>query len=298
MRYLPLCLALGCTAAPRPPAPIVAVEVRETERRSPGLMDAASELIEANVGALVHLDRVREHPTTFSIARLGGYEKLCEDAGLDPIFDVDRFFVAAVDLGSCRETIVLRHHLSPARVDEVFERLAKNSKEPAAHITGLGTRAIAVKTRERPQVVFAPRPDHLVLIPRDAVERAGAFMRALALPPPQKGEAWAGWGSDGGWPLLGKFVPGLVIPSASIVTYLGERHVMRARAHAVSPAAAKNNAAILQRMTDSVLRMPLIGAMLLDPIDFHVDDGDVVTEISLRPAEHQWLLAQMDEGCW
>ena len=54
----------------------------------------------------------------------------------------------------------------------------------------------------------------------------------------------------------------------------------------------------LQQMSDAVLRMPLIGAMMIDPIDFHVEGTEVTTEIALHPAEHQWLLAQMKDGCW
>jgi hypothetical protein len=73
---------------------------------------------------------------------------------------------------------------------------------------------------------------------------------------------------------------------------------MHARADATSPEAARNNAAILQRLTDRVLRMPIVGAMLFDPIDFRVDGSAVVTDLSLRPDEHEWLLAQMDDGCW
>jgi len=165
-------------------------------------------------------------------------------------------------------------------------------------VTGLGVHAIAVRTREHPQVVFAPRPDHLVLIPRDAVARAGAFLRATALPGSREGEAWAGWGSQEGWPRLSEFAPRLAIPTASLVTFLGERHVTHARAGAVSPEAARSNAAIFQKLTDSILRMPIVGAMLFDPIDFRVEGSDVVTDISLRPAEDQWLLAQMDDGCW
>ena len=65
------------------------VEVQQNERRAPGMMDAAMELIDANVGALIHLDRVREHRAAWNITRLGGFDKLCDDAGLDPVFDVD-----------------------------------------------------------------------------------------------------------------------------------------------------------------------------------------------------------------
>jgi len=298
MRFLAFALALGCSAAPRPAPVIVSVEVRETERRAPGMMDAAMELIDGNVGGLVHLEQVRAHPTTWSITRLGGYGKLCEDLGLDPIFDVDEFFVAAPDVGSCIETVVLRHHLSPERVEQTFAELRKNSREPAVFVAGLSVPAIAVRTRERPQVIFAPRPDHIVMVPRAEFVRAAAFVRATPLPPSRDGEAWIGWGSAAGWPLLGTFVQGLVIPSADVTTYLGERHVMHARAHATSPAEARTSADRLQRLTDRVLRLPIVGAMILDPIDFRVKGSDVFTDIALRPSEHEWLLAQMDDGCW
>lgn len=298
MRVLVLTLVVGCTAAPRAPVMELPIAVREPERRAPGMMDAATEILDANVGGLVHLDLVRGHPRAWNITRLGGYDKFAEDAGLDAIFDVDRFFVSAIDLATCRQALVLRHHLPPARVAEVFATLAKNSKEPAARVTGLGVPAIAVRTRERQQVVLAPRPDHLVMIPRDVTELAGAFVRATPLPSSSNGEAWAGWGTEQGWPLLEAFVPGLVIPSASVTTYLGERHVMHVRAHARSAEQARTSAALLQRTTDAVLRMPIVGAMLFEPIEFRVVEDDVVTDISLSPSEHEWVLAQMSDGCW
>jgi hypothetical protein len=263
-----------------------------------GMMDVAIEIAGGNVGGLIHIERLREHPTTWPVLRLGGLNKLFEDMGLDPIFDVDRAFVTASGVISCRPVLVVRHHLPRARVAQAFEQLLANSREPGARIDNLGFPAIRVRTRKLPQLVIAPRDDHFVMLPLGQSPLAADFVGGAPLPPPRDQEVWFGWSNEAGWPPFPPALDGFTLTNGTLKAYVGEKHIIKLRGWARTQTEATANAAILQKAADSVLRLPVIGSMIMDPIDFHAVGDEVAADVVLGPPEHQWILAHMTDGCW
>jgi hypothetical protein len=287
-------VAIGCRAAsPKSVAIEPSPPPRLVEDKT-GLMDAAVAVIGGNVGALVHSDRLGTEPATWNVARVGGYGKFLDDAGLDPFVDVERVFVTATGVVSCRPIIVVQHRL--ASTDAVFERLLERSKSPGKRVAGLG---VYVRTRKAWQFVFAARPNALVMMPRDLAQFAEQFRDARPLPPPVGAELWVGWSNESGWPPFPGPLAGFSLTSGTMTTYATEtKHIVKLRGHARSQTSARENRDILQRAADSILKMPVIGAMLFDPIEFRVEGDEVATEVMLNPPEHQWILAHMTDGCW
>ena len=297
-RTLWLVVALiGCRATP---AKVATEHVLKPSYLEPatGMMDAAIDLAGGNVGALVHVDRLRGHPTTWPITRVAGFGKLLDDLGLDPIFDVERVFVTAGGVVSCRPVIVIRHRLDRARVEAAFEKLLDNSREPGAHVEGLGFPAVRVRTRKLKQLVIAPRPDHIVMLPFDQAKLASTFAGAAPLPPPKADEVWFGWSNESGWPPFPEIMSGFSLSGGSLTAFIGDKHTVKLRGWARSQTEARQNAALLQKAADSVLKLPIIGAMIVDPIEFRANGDEVSTDVVLGPSEHEWILAHMTDGCW
>lgn len=298
MRWGPFALLLVC-ACSRVRAPVSSVSAPPLAPVEPtrGLMDAAVDIIGGNVGALVHMSRLSNEPTTWSVSRVGGFGRFLDDAELDASTDVERVFVTATNVVSCRPVIVVQHRLTTT--EAVFERLLAKSKPPGKRVVGLGVPAVYVKTRRTRQLVFAPRPNALVTMPRDLAPWAGHFIGSKPLPAPVSDELWFGWSNEFGWPPFPSALAGFSLTSGTLTTYATEKkHVIKLRGHAYSQTSARENRDILQRAADRVLKMPVIGAMLIDPIEFRVDGDEVATDVMLNPPEHQWILAHMTDGCW
>ncbi len=295
MRWGLIAIALfaGCRSTPRPVA-LVAPPPPVTIEAKTGLMDAAVAVIGGNVGALVHSERLGSDPATWNIARVGGYGKFLDDAGLDPFVDVERVFITASGVVSCRPIIVVQHRLASTEV--VFERLLERSKSPGKRVPGLG---VYVRTRRSWQFVFAARSNALVMMPRDLAPYAEQFRNARPLPAPHDDEVWFGWSNASGWPPFPAPLAGFSLTSGTLTAYANtNKHIVKLRGHAYSQTSARENREILQRAADSILKMPVIGAMLFDPIEFRVEGDEVATEVVLNPGEHEWILAQMTDGCW
>jgi len=286
-------IALGCRSTPRAVA-IVAPPAPAYVEAKTGLMDAAVAVIGGNVGALVHASKLGSEPATWNVGRVGGYGKFLDDAGLDPFADVERVFVTASGVVSCRPIIVVQHKL--ASVEPVFERLLERSESQGMRV---GNSGVYVRTRRSWQYVFAARKNALVMMPRDLASYAAQFADARPLPGPVSDELWFGWSNESGWPPFPGPLAGFSLTSGTMTTFsTGNKHIVKLRGHASSQTSARENREILQRAADSILKMPIIGAMLFDPIEFRVEGDEVATEVVLNPAEHEWVLAQMTDGCW
>ena len=300
---LALMFVVGCVARPREPTATTKLSLQRGsfEVGQTGLMDAAVDVVGANVGALIHVEQIRGRPASWNITRLAGWGDLAEDLGLDAIADLDRVFIAAPAVISCQPAIVLRHHLPIARVDEALDQLVASSKKPARRILGLGFPAVVVATRKRSQVVFAPDASHVVMLPAEHLMRMSQFVSAKPLPAPIGDEAWIGWSNPSGWPPLPPMLEGFSIANGTLVARLGPKDVVELRGWAHSTSSARENARILQHAADQVSGIPVIGGMIMDPVEFTVRGGggdEVFAEIVLSPADHKWFLAHMAAGCW
>ncbi|MGZ3452935.1 MAG: hypothetical protein ACXVEF_25230 [Polyangiales bacterium] len=287
-------LTFGCSTRPVV-IETVHVEPQPVGTGEVGLMDAAYGAADANVGALIHVDVVRSHDTTWSITRLAGWGRFAENAGLDPIMDVDRVFVAAPNVISCSPVVVLRHHGQNAAA---LEHLLSVSRVPGKRVKGLGFGAVAVTPNRLPLLVIAPDPQHLVMLPYAKRHRASSFADATALPGPVADEAWIGWSARYGWPPFPPQLEKFNLADGSLVARLGAKHVIELRGTAVSQASAEENAKLLQAAVDDVRDIPVIGGMIIDPIHFTATRDRVSAEIVLSPSSHQWFLGQMRDGCW
>src|SRR5262249_4414268 len=189
-----------------------------------GVMDVAELVAQGNVGVMIHVDRVRAHPSAWSITRLSGWGELLEDGGLDPIFDVDRVFIAAPAVVSCRPVLAFEHSLSEERVGAVMRALLDESESPRNWIEGLGFPAIEITPRKKPQLFFAPKKGLMVMIPIDRAPEARRFADATPLPPPAGGEAWTGWSNEAGWPTLPDALSTLALHDGRATFTLGSTH--------------------------------------------------------------------------
>jgi hypothetical protein len=294
-----IAIAIGISCA-RPAGPIGLVRVAPiaVDDQAHGVMDVAELVARGNVGVMIHVDRVRPHPSAYSITRLSGWGDLLEQGGLDPIFDIERVFIAAPAVVSCRPVIAFEHTLGEERVGAVMRALLDESHSPRNWVEGLGFPAIEITPRKKPQLFAAPKPGLMVMMPIDYANEARRFVDATPLPPPAGREAWTGWSNEAGWPTLPEALSTLALHNGRATFILGSTHSIALVGFSPTIDQARADAALLTKVAEEKLRIPGVGMRILDPAVFTSNGTTVSGTMRLLPSDLEWILGQMNGPCW
>jgi len=258
-------------------------------------MEVAESIAYGESSLLVHTARMRAHPYAFGITRLASWELAADALGIDPVFDVDRAFITAPNIKSCRSVLVLRHHVDDARIASAFARLVaeKRAKKSALHV---GFPILETKLGRTARAIAAPSSGLLVVMPPEQATFFPRFVGFGRLPKPVGLEAWAGWASRTGWYSL---APGLVSSMSmdalgTTVMLTEQRALVRVEVSNATQSGAATDATILTRTLDKMLRVPWIGVPLIDPVPFRSEGDRTLGEALLLPSEVSWLLGMLD----
>ncbi|HHH27011.1 MAG TPA: hypothetical protein ENK57_01500 [Polyangiaceae bacterium] len=152
--------------------------------------DQAARIVDAKLRVLLHVDRVKDHPLAPRLVSMKAWGGLLEAAGIDPLEDVDRAFVAAKNARDPRAVIaVAEHHVSEERLRAAIDEIVAGSGPDGKLLPELGVLAAKVKVRGRESVVLAVTPTLLVVTSDDYAKAATALAATGGLPEPGGDEA-------------------------------------------------------------------------------------------------------------
>ena len=153
----------------------------------------ARRVVHAKLGALVHMDRVRPHPLAPRLASMDPWGPLFAAAGIDPLKDVTRAFVAAATAQSKKAIIVVAEHtLSAPRLRQAMLAMVKQSGPSGKVLRDYPVAAARVVVRERTSVVLAVTSKLLVITAEKYARAALSLMGSGGLPVPRADEAASG----------------------------------------------------------------------------------------------------------
>lgn len=172
-------MALGCRPARGPLAESVAPRPRNTAQ-------IAEQIVQARVGTIVYLERLRGQPLAGRLVQLGGWQELFEGTNLDLVRDFDRLFVAAT--GTSRRDqalLVAQHKRTEVQVRAAVEALIAKSSPPGAWLPMAAVPSARVIVRGQPRIVALPEPGFVVVLPESLAMHASKFQGTGGFADPQ-----------------------------------------------------------------------------------------------------------------
>jgi hypothetical protein len=146
--------------------------------------------------------------------------------------------------------------------------------------------------------VIAPTSSLLVMLPARSANDAAAFVGARPLPAPVGNEAFVGWSNEAGWPVLPSVLSALVLRKGRASFALGDVHYLTLTGESPTPETAAADAALLTKVSEEKLRIPGIGARILDPVIFTSSGTSLSGTMRLLHGDLEWILGQMTGPCW
>ncbi len=171
-------LSWGCGGTK--PEPQSAVEAVPTPPRDAAVV--AREVVGAKIGAMIRVDRMRSHPLTPKLIRLGHATDLFEGTDVDLLRDATLAYVASTGITrKDRAVVVVRHQLDDARVRSALETVMQRSDPPGRWLEGTRVAAAVVKVRGHERVVGLPASGFVVVLPVDLSAQVDQFAGPLEL---------------------------------------------------------------------------------------------------------------------
>jgi hypothetical protein len=309
------------------------VEVRPLPAAAPRVRAAgedadliAQEAVSARVTMALHLDRVAHMRIARRLVRLGGWDEVVSDIGLDPLREVQRAFVAARSSRLDRAVIVMQHSAEEARVSAAIAGMRRAFEE--AHGRGAdlrGTRAskldewIRAVARAFPEpgrypfpaayhvrawpstgivLVAAPQPGLLVVLPPSSAGAAFRMAEGAGLPEPSSGEAMVLRAWDPEQSILDGPAWAREVRYAEVVlAFDGEGGgTLRFRALCSSPEAAREQARVLTSQAEQAQTVSIAGARLrlFDAIELHAERERVRADVRFLAHDIDWWMAMTE----
>ena len=181
LAFVVVACASACGPARAPSGGTVHVVGTRSDSTQQEAGELARAIVLGSVTITLRIDALRAHPFAAGLMRMGGLQKTFDLAGIDALEEIDRAFIASPNASSCRTAIVIRHHMSSARVDEAFELARTRSEPPGARVDGLGFPAVIVTIGKQRRILAAPLRDHLLVLPENDAPRAGELSSSRGL---------------------------------------------------------------------------------------------------------------------
>ncbi|NUP10148.1 MAG: hypothetical protein HOW73_29205 [Polyangiaceae bacterium] len=155
----------------------------------------AQNAIGGRVSALVHVDRVRRHPSASKFLEIGPIRELLAGSSFDPLRDVERVFVTGPSAADQRALVFAEHNVEPERIPLIVKEMVEKS-EPRGEVLSAGPewRVHVSKEGRGGVVAFLPSQSrdargYVVIVPEDLVAAIDAFENTGGLPGPTGEEA-------------------------------------------------------------------------------------------------------------
>lgn len=178
-------VSAGCRAAV---ATAPAAEAPRPKPRTAHLV--ATGIVHGKVGTLVYVDRLRDRPAALKIVNAGYLAEVFDGAGLDPMRDLDRMFIAFTGITSeDRAVVIAQHKLSPDQLRAAVDALVAKSEPPGEWLKNLGMPAARVTVRGHTRVVALIDDEYVAVLPEPLAGEARKLLGTGGFPDPEGDES-------------------------------------------------------------------------------------------------------------
>ena len=270
--------------APPPPPPRNAHEM-------------AREIVQGEIGVLVHVDRVRKHKLAPRLQTLPGVGDTFEGTGIEPLRDVDRIFVAAKD-ASDREAVIMvaEHHVPPEKVKAAMQAMVDKSGEDGGFLTDYPVPAARVSVRGRKSVILAVNDTLMVVTSEVYAKGAAVLGKTGGLPMPNGKAAVTARANKPSESLKAKYAPAIppTIEHATAEVTLGNDGgaFVNVVGQSTSAEQAKADATELTHNLEQAasVKVSVVRIRVFEPIAFHADGDQVKGERKIARSELERLI--------
>lgn len=294
---LPLgALAAGCGGAPAP--------IPEAPAPPPKARNAAEiawDIIHAQVGLTIYVDRIRGRPITAKIESLELFRFFLEGTGIRAETALDRVYIASPRTNQASEwLVVFEHRLPNDRVKAALDVLLREGRLVGAWVDPPGSVPIVrFVAHERDWALALVEPNFLILLPGAHAIEAARFVGTGGFPDPTGPEALSGRALDPSNTLLGPGVPRF--PStlqsgvSSITLTADEGLDVTSSAQSTSPEQATADAEALSKSVEAAtsIKVAFMRFRLFKPIPFTAEGDQVKSSFHLTQGEIDTLLGAL-----
>jgi hypothetical protein len=255
--------------------------------------EIAWDIVHAQVGAMIYVERVRGRPIAEKIASLELFRPFLEGTGIQPEVALDRAFVAAPATNRADEAIVVaEHRLSKDRVIAAIDHLFAAHRLDGAWLDAGGAVPMArVTVRGHTRVLALIEPNFVILLPEAHALEATRFINTGGFPDPAGPEAVLARAMDPSRTVVGPRVPAFPPTLQSAVATItltddGGADVA-VDAPSQSPEQAAADAAALTQSVDEAtsIKVAIVRFRVFKPIPFYAEGDRVASKVHLTSSE-------------
>jgi hypothetical protein len=300
--FLAAALLAGCggSDAPPPTTPADATATAPVAAPSARNADAlAREAVGAKLGALLYLDKVRNHPLGPRLLDLVSVGMVFDGTDLDPKKQVERMYVAAAGTGNGEAVmVVVEHTADEAQIKKAMEALVKRSGEHGKWLEGASVPAAKIRIKDSDSVILAVSKNVLVVTSPKYAKQAESLKGTGGLPDPKGDAALIGTAEDPSESLKGrgrapKIPPTISSARAEITLKDDGSAVIEVDGISTTPEQAKADAKKLTKEIDNAtsMKVSVVRVRLFEPPKFEADNDHVKSRRELSRAELERLLS-------
>ncbi|PIE06106.1 MAG: hypothetical protein CSA75_01270 [Sorangium cellulosum] len=184
-------VGVGCganTSEPRSAAEAQGVVIAQQEVQTPAppepkdAAQAARKVVEARIGAMLRVDRLRGHPAGERLVRLGQIDAIFEGTDVDLLRDATLAFVAST--GVTRDdtaVLVVQHRIEPEALRKAVEAVMARSEPQGQWLTSTKVQTARIRVRGHEQLLALCENDILVVLPPHLENQVNTFAGPLKL---------------------------------------------------------------------------------------------------------------------
>jgi hypothetical protein len=287
-------LSSGCGARETP------VEAPAPPPRARNGGEIAWDIVHARVGAMLYVDRIRNHPIAAKIQSLGLFEAFLEGTGLRLEADLERAFIAApaTDRGDA-SILVAEHRITNDRVRAAVDTLLAAHRIEGGWIDGASIPMARLTARGQTKVLALIEPNFIVLLPEEHAAEASRFMGTGGFPDPTGPEALTARAIDPARtvrvPRVPPFPPTLQSAAATVVLGADGGADIALEAPSQSPEQAVADAGELTQSVDAAtsIKVAFVRVRVFKPIPFFAEGDRVKANLHLTAGEIDTLFGAL-----
>ncbi len=285
------------TLVPSCGGPTLGPEVAEPAPKPRNAAETAWNIVHAQTGAMVYVDRVRGRPIAQKLQSLELFRPYLEATGIRPDVDFDRAFVAAPATDRADASIVVaQHHLQSPRIIAALAALIASGRIEGSAIEGAPVPAFRLTARGQTKVLALIEPDILVLLPEAHMPEITRFVGTGGFPDPTGPEAVLARAIDPARTVRGPRIPAIpptisMLRAAITLDADGGADVM-IDGPSAGPEQARADAAALTHAIDEAtsIKVAFVRLRVFKPIPFIAEGAEVRSKVHLSAGEIDTLL--------
>jgi hypothetical protein len=281
--------ALGCGGGDAQPA-IVAPPPPPKPRNA---ADIAWDIVHAQVGAMIYVDRIRGRPLAAKIQSLELLHQYLDGTGITLETDVERAFFAspATNRGSESVTVV-EHRLANSRLKEDLDLMLSTHRLEGAWLEPAGSIPMArVTARGQTRIMALIDPNFLVFVPEAHAAEVGRFVGTGGFPDPTGPEAVVSRAIDPSRTVRGNRlppIPATISSGVGSITLTDDGGAdIALDGQSQSPEQAVADAAEVTRTVEeaTTVKVAIIRLRVFKPVEFYAEGDHVKTKVHMTSGE-------------